>query len=360
MELHAGARMTLGSSAKFLISAVARAERPGCKVDTVLILEGPQGAQKSTLVRTLCSDSKWFLETQADVSGKDALQQLRRRWIVELAELDALSRGEMAKVKAFFSTQVDTYRASYGRHARDYPRQNVFIGTTNAAAYLRDETGARRFWPVRVGAVDIPKLVEMRDQLWAEARARFVAGEPWHVDSRALVAVFEREQESRYQGDPWEASVAAWLMSPGHPQRRRDGVSTADVLASLGIETGRWTRPDEMRVGAILRRLGWGFVAQASREGARIRVYRPLAVHVVQEDVQASSARDDEASGCSTQPAQHDVSTHIRARAHARTESFSENGRVGCEVVQAADGHVDAPGNTDSPAKAAWRAGEVA
>jgi predicted P-loop ATPase len=339
---------TRAVGSKFLISAVARACSPGSKVDTVVVFEGPQGAKKSTLIRTLCSDPKWFLETQSDVGSKDSMQQLRRRWIVELGEIDALSRAEMARVKHFFSTQVDTYRASYGRHSRDYPRQCVFIGSTNASVYLPDPTGGRRFWPVRVGTIDLERLKAERDQLWAEAFARFQAGEAWHIESRELARIFQREQEARHAGDPWESTIAGWINSAGHPERRRDGVTTGDVLRdALLVDVSRWTRADEMRVGAVLRRLGWERGAPESHAGNRARRYRPQVVQVVQEVDQTDSEEPARTSSSSAQPDHPYAGAYTHAHAHARAHAERS-----CETGSAGSAGGSAPREpTDEPAR---------
>lgn len=118
--------------AKTLIAAVARAMKPGCKVDTMLILEGPQGLRKSSLIAALVSDTAWFADDLgADIGDKDALQGLRGKWIIELAEMANMARSQVRKVKQFLSSRVDRYRPSYGHRTQDFPRQVVFIGTIN-------------------------------------------------------------------------------------------------------------------------------------------------------------------------------------------------------------------------------------
>ena len=154
-----------------MIAAVARAYMPGCKSDAMPILEGIQGARKSTAVKTLFDP--WFTDELADFGSKDAAMQLRGAWGVEVSELDAMSRGEISRVKAFTSRTTDRFRPPYGARVIESPRSCVFWGTTNAEGYLKDETGGRRFWPVKVGKINIEALERDRDQLWAEARALF-------------------------------------------------------------------------------------------------------------------------------------------------------------------------------------------
>ena len=139
--------------AKWLIGGVARIFQPGCKVDTCLILEGEQGLLKSTALRTLAGDA-FFTDDIADLGSKDSVMQTRGVLIIELAELDSMSR-EVSRVKAFMSRQVDRIRPPYGRRVIEVPRECIFAGTTNKDTYLKDETGGRRFWPVKVGAVSV-------------------------------------------------------------------------------------------------------------------------------------------------------------------------------------------------------------
>ncbi len=128
---------------KFLVSAVARAMQPGCKVDTMLVLEGEQGIGKSQTLQALAEP--WVLEELSDMKSKDCKQEIQGQWFVEVSELDAMKRNEIETVKAFITKQKDTFRPSYGRFAKEHPRQCVLIGTTNSDAYLRDHTGNRRF-----------------------------------------------------------------------------------------------------------------------------------------------------------------------------------------------------------------------
>jgi len=281
-------------AAKFLIGAVARVERPGCKVDSLPILEGEQGIGKSTALRTLAGDA-WFLDSMENLGSKDSRQQMHRKWIVELAELDALSRAEVSKTKAFVSCQTDNYRPSYGRGARDYPRQLVFAGSVNpdGAGYLKDASGARRFWPVVVRTVDAARITRERDQLWAEALARFDAGEAWYFDDAKLRTAHALEAERVYQRDPWEEQVFGWLYDVSSPKRRTDGVTTGEVLhGALRIEAGKMTRADETRVGTVMRRLKWS-VRQLRQDGERVRLYRPAShdqIRAVTTDGDATTA----------------------------------------------------------------------
>lgn len=235
----------------FLISAVARVMKPGCKVDTMLILEGPQGLRKSSAVQALAGED-YFLEDLREVGGVESAKQLRGKWVVELSELDAIRKAESSTIKRFVSQRIDNYRPSYGRSTVDFPRQCVFIGTTNHQDYLQDETGARRFWPVKCGDfIDIEALRRDRAQLWAEAVALYRAGERWWPETDEEIALCGVEQEQRQAEDPWTKPVAAFVAE-------KEVVTITDILnEALGFEASRMDQRAHRRVGAVLRTLGW-------------------------------------------------------------------------------------------------------
>lgn len=251
--------------AKWLISAVARVLQPGCQADHCLILEGEQGIRKSTALRTLADP--WFTDDVEDLGSKDSAMQIHGVWVVELAELDAMRRSESSRIKAFLARRIDHFRPPYGRRTADFPRQCVFAGSTNQNAYLSDETGARRFWPVRCGDIDLSGLSSAREQLWAEAAARYANGEIWWFGSVAEAQAAMDEQSKRYEQDPWDEAVWDWVKD----QRKRwdetedyqakasarvveeYSVSSEDILEScLKCRPEQWTHVTKNRVNRIL------------------------------------------------------------------------------------------------------------
>ena len=236
---------------RWMISAVARVFEPGCKADCCLILEGEQGIRKSTALRVLAQP--WFTDEIADIGSKDAALQTRGVWVIEIAELDSMSRSDIGKIKAFMSRMTDRFRPPYGKRPIDSPRQCVFAGSVNHGTYLRDETGGRRFWPVKCEApvIDVDALAEVRDQLWAEATYLYFDGKPWWLDSVSLNREAAEEQADRYEGDPWDELILEWA-------DLRESVSIAEVLTNcLEKKKDMWTQWDRNRVARCLRAHGW-------------------------------------------------------------------------------------------------------
>lgn len=234
---------------RWMISAVARVMRPGCKADSALIIEGEQGCGKSSLIRIL-GGPDWFGDSLPTFGTKDSSSYLRGRWIIELAELSNVSKSEVEEIKAFITRTEERYRPAYGRNEIVFQRQCVFAGTTNASSYLRDETGNRRFWPVRVGTVDLEGLALDRDQLWAEAVTRFKAGDQWHLPAGVYV-VSEREQVDRHMEDPWTGRIVDYLFG-------KNEAAISDIaINGLGFDVSRVSRADANRIVGILRLLGW-------------------------------------------------------------------------------------------------------
>lgn len=271
---------------KWLVGAVARIFRPGCKLDTMLVLEGGQGDFKSSSIRHLFGED-WFADSKLKIGDKDALANMQGKWAYEMAEMDAHRKADDTEFKQFVTSQVDRVRWHYGKRAEDVPRQSIFVGTTNMHQYGKDETGMRRIWPVEVGVVDLRRISADRDQLWAEAVALFRSGVTWWVDKQTVAleasdvnglappgageptewsewAIFDEQGESRQNVDAWETPICEWIEA-------NNGLAyftTADIMGSaLELDRSRWTPPEQKRVAAILRRLGY----RSKKVGAKYR-----------------------------------------------------------------------------------------
>lgn len=255
---------------KWMIGVVARGMNPGCQVDNTLILESPlQGEKKSSALRALLPIESWFGDTPITIGDKDSYQALRGKLIYALDELDSTRRAEATKTKSFLTSRTDTYRPSYGRRTRDFKRQTVFCGSTNEEFYLPDRTGNRRYWPLRVKAARVQKIIADRDQLWAEAVAAFKNKEQWWDNTTEFKRLCEAEQAERQIPDDWLPLIEDYV-------RKNDrgwGVHTVDVLknSELAMHPSQIHTGHTQRCAAVLRELGYvrGPLLQVNGERAR-------------------------------------------------------------------------------------------
>jgi predicted P-loop ATPase len=241
-----------------LIAAVKRVKEPGCKYDEMLVLECGQGLNKSSALRALSPNADWFSDHfPLNVDAKQLIEHTLGKWIVEAAELAGKRKTEVEALKSTLSRQVDgPVRLAYAHLPVERARQFVVVGTTNSTAYLIDSTGARRFWPVKIEAFDVAKVLDMRDQLWAEAAYREATGESIRL-KKELWPDAEAEQEKRREIDSWEGLIRKMLLETA---RGTDGllrVPTQLVWGSVGVSTDRQDRSGSMRITDIMQRLGF-------------------------------------------------------------------------------------------------------
>ncbi|HFE6057764.1 TPA: VapE domain-containing protein [Staphylococcus aureus] len=201
---------------KALTAGIARVMEPGCKFDYMLTLYGPQGVGKSALLKKL--GGAWFSDSLVSVTGKEAYEALQGVWLMEMAELAATRKAEVEAIKHFISKQVDRFRVAYGHYIEDFPRQCIFIGTTNKVDFLRDETGGRRFWPMTVNPerveVNWSKLTkEEIDQIWAEAKYYYEQGEELFLNPE-LEEEMRSIQSKHTEESPYTGIIDEYLNTP--------------------------------------------------------------------------------------------------------------------------------------------------
>ncbi len=249
-----------------LVGAVARAFVPGVKHDCLPVLESPeQGVGKTSAVKILGGEYTLEGLGTSDLHSRDVVATLIGKWFVELDEMEVARKADVQALKGFLSKTEDRARLAYERTARDFPRRCVFVGTTNEEEYLKDDTGNRRFWPLRVGLgrpIDLEGLAAERDQLFAEAvRA-------WLADPRPQALVLPRElwgtaaeeQGARLQTDGWEAELSGYLegleQDPDRPRPVRVTMREL-MLGALYLEIAHVGQREPRRIAGILKRLGW-------------------------------------------------------------------------------------------------------
>lgn len=235
-----------------LIAAVRRVREPGCKYDELLVLEGPQGVDKSTALRVLAVNDEWFVDDlPIGADSKVVMEQISGCWLAEFAEMKGLKNSDVENVKSMVARQRDKARMAYGRAVTERPRQCVFFGTTNADEYLRDSTGNRRFWPIKIVRFNTDALRADRDQLWAEAAAREAAGESIRLPEN-LWATAGEHQDARMMRSPMFDVLSERL--DGHEGK----VRANDIWDALGLhDPARRTQFHNLDLHAAMHKLGW-------------------------------------------------------------------------------------------------------
>ena len=292
---------------KTLCAAISRVLRPGCKFDSMLVLNGPQGVGKSTLIAKLAGE--WFSDSLnlGDTKDKTAAEKLQGYWILEIGELAGLKKAEVETLRSFLSRQNDIYRAAFGKRATPHLRQCVFFGTTNAeSGYLRDTTGNRRFWPVKTPGNGKKQSWNLTHeeilQIWAEALVYVRQGEKLYL-SAEMDALAKDEQREAMESDEREGLVREYLDTL-LPERwaemdlferrnfltgsdfgglqekgtvKRTSVSNMEIWCEcFGKERANLRRTDSNELTGILARLGW----KRADNKVRIPLYGPQYVFV--------------------------------------------------------------------------------
>lgn len=296
---------------KILCAAVCRVMNPGCKFDSMLVLNGPQGVGKSTLISKLAGE--WFSDSLnlSDTKDKTAAEKLQGYWIMEIGELAGLRKAEVETLRSFLSRQNDVYRASFGRRATPHPRQCVFFGTTNAeSGYLRDTTGNRRFWPIKTPGTGVKHSWDMTqndiDQIWAEVMVYVKNGETLHL-SPELESLAKAEQREAMESDEREGLVrdyletllpAEWDNMSLYERRNflngsefggdthtgtvvRTSVTNMEIWCEcFGKERANLRRSDSNELIAILSKMGW----KRKETKQRVPLYGPQYIYVPKDE----------------------------------------------------------------------------
>lgn len=261
-------------SRNFWISMAARVFKPGCKFDNMVILEGGQGKFKSTALEII--GSPWYVVANESILTKDFYLQLHGRLVVEIAELDGFSKAEVNTIKKVISTASDRFRPPYGHTVREFPRMSVFAGSTNDDEYLRDPTGGRRFWPCLIEEIDLKYITAQREQLFAEAVARFKSGATWYQVPKEMA---EAEQEKRRQSDAWEDAISEFMIG------RADTTAKELWESALHGSLDRFNKPEQIRISRIMRVLGY-----ETKQIKRLGVNQKRYIKMVTEETMTQDA----------------------------------------------------------------------
>ncbi len=266
----ADARPLISAAGRILLTgAVARAMAPGIKFDLMVVLEGSQGAGKSSLVALLGGEYALEGLPTSELRDKDVVTAMQGKWFVELDELDVARKADAQSLKSFLTRTIDRIRKPYEKFTRDFPRRCVFIGTTNDSSYLKDATGNRRFLPAKVGTIDLVGVERDRDQLFAEATTVWRADPRWQalVLPERLWEDAALEAEERRLIDPWEDAIEEFT--------RRDprSILKATEVLEDGLlkPTSQQRNDDYRRVKAAMTRIGWEYGRFRRRREGQVR-----------------------------------------------------------------------------------------
>jgi predicted P-loop ATPase len=250
---------------KWLCAGVARTYDPGHKFDNMLVLEDDEGKGKSRLIRALANG--WFTDDFSfGLNSKEVVEQAQGSLIIEVQEMSTRSSADVEHIKAFLSRGAERARMSYEHNAGYFPRRWIAAGTTNETAYLKSETGNRRFWCVRGDGreINVDAVKKIVPQLWAEAKDRYLNyAEPLYLEDKTVLAFAVEQQAERVEGDEWQGAVEAFLEGKDPDDFDKDGkprdrTSSLQIFCeAIGADFDKFKKSDSRRIGAIVRKLGW-------------------------------------------------------------------------------------------------------
>lgn len=262
-------------------ASVKRIYNPGEKFDHMLVLEGKQAAGKSTLLKEIAtfngvsyfSDHVGF----SHIGDKHLASHLQGKLILEFAELDGLSTKDRNKIKSWITKTDDEVMPKYSNEIKTFKRQFILTGSTNDSSWMTDPTGNRRFWPVKVGDIDVKGVADVKEQLWAEAVHRVKAGELHYIETDDPVYKHaELEQAGRLSGHVWQETIEDYIAG-------LDRVTVNEILNDcLFITKDRWSNRHKAEVGDIMRGFGWEYKPARDTDGKVRRMW----VRKEKEDVQ--------------------------------------------------------------------------
>ena len=255
-----------------LVAAVRRVRQPGCKFDTMVVLEGKQGSGKSTALLILAGEDNFSDQHLFGLDDKAQIEELEGVWIFEVAELDGISRAETSKAKALISRTEDRVRPAYARFKETVPRQCILVGTTNEFSYLKDTTGNRRFLPVKTGEIDLEALKQDRDQLWAEAAQLEAQGYSITLP-KELWDDAAAQQEGRMQEDPW-LDVLSRVKGTVKDGFERVATETLFGENYLSIPVAQRQAYHPKTLATNMRKLGWEGPIKLRINGSVARGYQ--------------------------------------------------------------------------------------
>lgn len=253
----------------WLTSAMARANEPGCKVDTVLVLIGDQGIGKSQSLALI--GGPYYVETHSQTHDKDFLMALHRGWLIDMAELGSMNHNIVEQVKGIISTPSDSFRPPYGKSVVEMKRHSIICGTTNEDQFLRDPTGNRRFWPIECGDIDLDWIEKNRAQLYAEAQHRYISKEKWWIMPASAAAY----QQARMETHPWDMQLRMALGGSNAMRIisvRGTGyrfITNEELLTSVGLEINMRKSHHYRDLALCVKRVGAG-VWEKYRHAERI------------------------------------------------------------------------------------------